>query len=229
MNASMKPLASLSNGAKLTVGSAATALSLAITLARGVPVGRPMPKLLLAYQASVCGSRNGPTTSPARLTRPPVTSVKYSLTLPLGRPPVEKNEVLEPLLGVPGDRLVGEVDQDDDHVDAAAQRRPLERHVAGHGRWRADRQEIAGHDQPVIEADPWQLTQRRHVRHPLGRGLAHLLQRLLDLLLQLRRWCHAATLIAIRLTIGSVEFSGYSATAHDPAHPNAIRLAIAWP
>jgi alkylation response protein AidB-like acyl-CoA dehydrogenase len=76
---------------KLTVGSAATAASRAMIFARGVPLGRPMPKLLLAYQALVCGSWKGPATSPTMSTRPPVTSLKYSLTLPLGRTPVEKN------------------------------------------------------------------------------------------------------------------------------------------
>jgi hypothetical protein len=50
-----------------------------------------MPKLPLAYQAFVCGIRNGPTTSPTMSTKPPVASVKYSRTLPVGIVPVEKN------------------------------------------------------------------------------------------------------------------------------------------
>ncbi len=59
--------------------------------ARGSPLRLPIPKLPFAYQDSGSAIRNGPTTSPTMSTRPPVTSAKYSFTLPVGTVPVEKN------------------------------------------------------------------------------------------------------------------------------------------
>ena len=62
MNASTKPLPSLSYGAKSTSAFASVAASRAIVLAFGS--GLSVPDLPPAYSASVRGSRYGPTTSP---------------------------------------------------------------------------------------------------------------------------------------------------------------------
>ena len=125
MNASTKPLPSLSYGSKSTFGSAATAASRAMMWARGVPLGLPMPKLPLAYQASVCGSRYGPDhlagdvdQAVGDLAGSTPSRCRSAAT------PVEKNRSSKCVAGR-RHRLVGEVDEHDDHAHGAAQRRPL--------------------------------------------------------------------------------------------------------
>ena len=74
MNASTNPLPSLSYGVKSTAALAALAASSASCGERNAVPFRPIPDPLFAYHASVCGIRYGPTTVPASVTRPFVTS-----------------------------------------------------------------------------------------------------------------------------------------------------------
>ena len=81
------------------------------------------------------------------------TSLKYSLTLPLGKTPVEKKKIFEMLFVVGGGHLfVFEINQDNYNSYSTAQRSAVRGCTAHHSHGSAERKIASRNDETVIQS-----------------------------------------------------------------------------